>query len=105
MIDIANRLIVFQRLAVAASCVIFYVLAIRIPMTLTVNLILLVTLTFLACVEKLCSILNMVSVEKDWVCLHRKPSILLLTKIAGCCHRRDRSCVTKKYALEIRFMN
>lgn len=27
----------------------------------------LVLLSFLACIEKLCSIMNMVSVEKDWV--------------------------------------
>lgn len=28
----------------------------------------LIALTFLACIEKLCSIMNLVSVEKDWVC-------------------------------------
>ncbi|KAJ5390382.1 uncharacterized protein N7496_001450 [Penicillium cataractarum] len=72
-IDVGNRLqvvrvsIVLQRLVVAASCVIFYILAIGRPMTRIVNVCLLAALTFLACIEKLCSILNMVSVEKDWV--------------------------------------
>ncbi|KAF3386316.1 Solute carrier family 40 member 1 [Penicillium rolfsii] len=72
-IDVGNRLqvvrisIVLQRLVVAASCIIFYSLAIGLNMTRVVNVCLLITLTFLACIEKLCSILNMVSVEKDWV--------------------------------------
>ena len=56
-----------QRLAVAESCVIFNLLAIDVPMTWAVNISLLATLTLLACFEKLGSILNLVSVEKDWV--------------------------------------
>ena len=58
---------VVQRIAVAASCVIFYILATSFPMSHTINICLLVTLTLLACLEKLGSILNLVSVEKDWV--------------------------------------
>lgn len=57
---------VVQRLAVAASCGVFYALTLRVPIpggkTAMFSLI-----TILACVEKLCSIMNMVSVEKDWV--------------------------------------
>ncbi|KAJ5153438.1 uncharacterized protein N7482_009916 [Penicillium canariense] len=72
-IDVGNRLqvvrlsIVFQRLVVAASCVIFYLLAIGLPMKRVVNTCLLAILTLLACFEKLCSVLNLVAVEKDWV--------------------------------------
>ncbi|KAJ6105270.1 hypothetical protein N7523_010080 [Penicillium sp. IBT 18751x] len=72
-IDVGNRLqvvrlsIVLQRLVVAASCVIFYLLAIDFPMKRVVKTCLLVILTLLACFEKLCSVLNLVSVEKDWV--------------------------------------
>jgi iron-regulated transporter 1 len=29
----------------------------------------LVLLAFLACAEKLCAIMNLVSIERDWVCL------------------------------------
>lgn len=77
----ANFFLVLQRLVVAASCAIFYVLAIGFSMTQVVNICLLATLTLLACIEKLCSILNMVSVEKDWVGLHAPVNTnLLLTK-------------------------
>ncbi|QYT00576.1 Solute carrier family 40 protein [Trichoderma simmonsii] len=72
-IDTGNRLqvvrvsIVFQRIVVAASCAVFYVLAADIPLTSGIRAGLLAVATFFACVEKLCSILNLVSVEKDWV--------------------------------------
>jgi iron-regulated transporter 1 len=73
----ANSFTVLQRLVVAASCVIFYLLAIGLPMTRVVNVCLLATLTLLACIEKLCSVLNMVSVEKDWVRLLMNLSVLI----------------------------
>lgn len=62
-----NFELVAQRLAVASSCVILYILAIRVPCTRGENIGMLVLLAFLACIEKLCSIMNLVSVEKDWV--------------------------------------
>lgn len=58
---------VLQRLAVAASCVIFYFLAVGVKTTRTGNVSLLVTLALLACIEKICSVLNMISVDRDWV--------------------------------------
>ncbi|KAL7795779.1 Ferroporti-1 [Trichoderma ceciliae] len=83
-IDTGNRLqvvrvsIVFQRLVVAGSCAVFYVLAIDIPLPPRVRTVLLAVVTFFACVEKLCSILNLVSVEKDWVVIvsERNPEAL-----------------------------
>ncbi|KAL6800596.1 Ferroporti-1 [Trichoderma sp. SZMC 28013] len=83
-IDTGNRLqvvrvsIVFQRLVVVASCGVFYVLAADIPLTSGVRTGLLTVVTFFACVEKLCSILNLVSVEKDWVVVvsERNPDAL-----------------------------
>lgn len=63
--------LVLQRLVVVASCVIFYLLAIGLPMKKVVNTCLLAILTLLACFEKLCSVLNLVSVEKDWVGLYK----------------------------------
>lgn len=56
---------------VAASCLIFYLLAIGLPMLSTINDVLLAVLALLACVEKLCSIMNLVSVERDWVRIRR----------------------------------
>ncbi|KAI1457298.1 Ferroporti-1 [Annulohypoxylon moriforme] len=72
-IDTGNRLrvvrvsIVFQRLVVAASCVVFYTMALRDELDAKTKAGMLVLLSFLACVEKLYSIINSVSVEKDWV--------------------------------------
>ena len=72
-IDRGNRLnvvrvsIVGQRLAVAGSCGIFWVLQERVAKgRLESGLFALVIV--LACVEKLCSVMNLVSVERDWVC-------------------------------------
>ncbi|RYO76180.1 hypothetical protein DL763_010681 [Monosporascus cannonballus] len=74
MIDKGNRLtvvrisIVGQRLAVAASCGLFWVLEQQgdnIKGQLKTGLFGLAVI--LACVEKLCSVLNLVSVERDWV--------------------------------------
>ncbi|GAW16352.1 hypothetical protein ANO14919_057780 [Xylariales sp. No.14919] len=72
-IDTSNRLhivrvsIVLQRAAVAVSCVIFYILAIELPLGRGGKVGMLVLLSLLACIEKLCSIMNLVSVENDWV--------------------------------------
>ncbi|KAL2016493.1 hypothetical protein VTK56DRAFT_3456 [Thermocarpiscus australiensis] len=72
-VDTGNRLqvvrvsIVFQRLVVAISCVIFYILAIGLPLRRGTETGMLMLLSFLACIEKLCSIMNLVSIEKDWV--------------------------------------
>ena len=51
----------------AASCIIFYLLAIGLPSQQPARIGMLALLAFLACVEKISSILNMVAVEKDWV--------------------------------------
>lgn len=60
--------IVIQRFAVAASCVIFFLLSVGLPMTQVVDKSLLAVLAILACTEKLGSVMNLVAVEKDWVC-------------------------------------
>lgn len=59
---------VIQRLAVAASCVVFWLLATG-RMLSDLELWLLGVLSLFACVEKLCDIMNTISVERDWVCL------------------------------------
>lgn len=60
------------------SCIIFYILAIGLPLGRGGKTGMLVLLSFLACIEKLCSIMNLVSVEKDWVSSpqHQRPRIL-----------------------------
>lgn len=72
-IDVGNRLkvvrlsILVQRVVVAASCVVFWLLYRGFFSRSTIQNGMLVLLTGLACFEKLASILNFVSVEKDWV--------------------------------------
>ena len=73
-IDVGNRLVVVrtsilgQRLAVAASCAIFWVLersGTGADRQLRSGLF--ACTVILACVEKLCAVANLVSVERDWV--------------------------------------
>ncbi|PGH15243.1 hypothetical protein AJ80_05596 [Polytolypa hystricis UAMH7299] len=72
-VDRGNRLIVvrhsivFQRLAVAVSCIGFLVLEAVQSLKSWSKSCLLVVLAILACVEKLCSIVNLTAVERDWV--------------------------------------
>ena len=65
--DSAHAFRVLQRLAVAASCAIFWILAATAFVYPSLKIWVLVPLALLACVEKLCSILNLISVERDWV--------------------------------------
>ncbi|RBQ96557.1 hypothetical protein VDGD_04326 [Verticillium dahliae] len=58
---------VFQRIAVAISCAAFYVLVLGLPLGRAGEAGVLVILSLFACVEKICSIMNMVAVDKDWV--------------------------------------
>lgn len=62
--------IIGQRLAVAASCAIFWVLQQEHDTIKEGKLKdgLFAVTVVLACVEKLCSVLNLVSIERDWVC-------------------------------------
>lgn len=73
-IDTGNRLqvvrvsIMLQRLVVAASCIIFFVMnSGQTNWGPGGQKGILALLAFFACTEKLCSIMNLVSVEKDWV--------------------------------------
>lgn len=72
-IDTGDRLkvvrtsIIVQRLAVAASCSVFYLLSMQVVNKNDARTGMLVLLAALSCFEKLCSIMNLVSVERDWV--------------------------------------
>ncbi|ELR05825.1 hypothetical protein VC83_04398 [Pseudogymnoascus destructans] len=59
--------IVGQRLAVGASCGIFWILYVRKELGTKLRVGLFVVNILLSCIEKLCSVLNLVSVERDWV--------------------------------------
>ena len=72
-IDHAPRLrvvrdsVVYQRAAVALSCAILYLMSRFEDLGLVIKYALLALLAVVACVEKLCSIMNLVAVERDWV--------------------------------------
>jgi iron-regulated transporter 1 len=58
---------VSQRIVVAASCVIFLILIKVQVMSHGLRLGLLAVAILMACIEKLAAIMNLVSVERDWV--------------------------------------
>ncbi|KAL1757468.1 Ferroporti-1 [Schizophyllum commune] len=73
-IDRTNRLkvvrlsIVLQRITVTLSCVVFFLLSSGWGKEMDLQYASLAVLAALACIEKLCAVMNMVSVERDWVC-------------------------------------
>ncbi|KAG6830995.1 hypothetical protein H0H92_013467 [Tricholoma furcatifolium] len=80
-----------QRFSVAISCAGFWILK---TYSLSSNLksIILVTLTFLACVEKLGSVMNTVAVEKDWVVVMANNTPLDLAVLNSQMRRIDLFC-------------
>lgn len=56
-----------QRVAAVVSCLGFWVLAVDVAVAAPFATAVQATLVLLACVEKLCSIMNMVAIERDWV--------------------------------------
>ncbi|KAH8690406.1 Ferroporti-1 [Phaeosphaeriaceae sp. PMI808] len=89
----ANSLaLVVQRIVVAASCVLFYILTIHVSLGHSGKTGILVLLSFLACMEKLCSIMNLVSVEKDWVVVVCKKDQTALRALNAQMRRIDLMC-------------
>lgn len=64
---------------------ILYVLAINIPIARGGKMGLLALLALLACIEKLCAIMNMVSIERDWVgrmYMYRHERLIMLDRLS-----------------------
>ncbi|KAK3115619.1 hypothetical protein LTR53_004826, partial [Teratosphaeriaceae sp. CCFEE 6253] len=68
-IAVVRASIIGQRVAVAASCVLFWKLEVQrlLPGNGSLRQGLFALVILLACVEKLCSVMNLVAVERDWV--------------------------------------
>ncbi|CAK9783110.1 hypothetical protein CC85DRAFT_284138 [Cutaneotrichosporon oleaginosum] len=67
-LHVVRTAIVGQRVSVAVSCVAFYILIHGdMKESKLLSVVLLVLVGALACVEKVCAIINTVAVEKDWV--------------------------------------
>lgn len=101
-IDKSDRLVVVrasivgQRMAVAASCGILWAMESKRDMSTNMKQSLFAVTVLLACVEKLCSVANLVSVERDWVCRRnlfwRPKGIHKLTlPLGGCYYGRKRA--------------
>lgn len=98
-IDRSNRLLVVrlsivgQRVAVACSCVLFLsLLFYKNGLPRMVPEILFWSLAFLACVEKLCSIMNTIAVERDWVVVIAADNERLLQEMNSQMRRIDLFC-------------
>ena len=72
-----------QRLAIVVSCVILYLMT-TMMMDSKARDACLALVILLACLEKLCSVLNLVSVERDWVSLSKSLFDLFIS--SGCGH-------------------
>ncbi|KIW19890.1 hypothetical protein PV08_00465 [Exophiala spinifera] len=98
-IDSNNRLstirisILGQRASVAASCAVFALLyQAKEALSRHVQTLLLVVLIVFACVEKLCSIMNTVAVERDWVVVIAGDDDLMLRRLNAQMRRIDLFC-------------
>lgn len=96
LIDHAHRLavvrasIIGQRLAVAGSCALFWAMEEKRVQSRAMNGLFALSVV-LACVEKLCSLMNLVAVERDWVSLlvtQVSERGVLMTELEGCCDYR-----------------
>lgn len=98
-IDSTNRLkvvrvsIIGQRVAVATSCVAFLSLLLYKDILSQVLMgVLFFSLTLLACVEKLCIIMNTIAVERDWVVVIALDDERLLQEMNSQMRRIDLFC-------------
>ncbi|KAI5463355.1 Ferroporti-1 [Mariannaea sp. PMI_226] len=84
--------IVLQRLVVAASCGLFFTLAKLSDAIPGLRNAILALLVFMACIEKLASIMNLVSVERDWVVVIAGNDTTTLRSINSQMRRIDLVC-------------
>ncbi|KAF2101061.1 hypothetical protein NA57DRAFT_36305 [Rhizodiscina lignyota] len=97
-IDTKDRLhvvrlsIVIQRTVVAASCALFWLLEVSKQLPDYVQYLALSLLSLLACAEKLSSIMNLVSVEKDWVVVVAGDNMDALGALNAQMRRIDLAC-------------
>ncbi|PHH61689.1 hypothetical protein CDD81_8034 [Ophiocordyceps australis] len=91
-LHVARGSIVGQRVAVAASCLVFYLLALELPRASAPRLAMLALVTLVACVEKLCSIINLIAIERDWLVVVASDKPEALTALNAQMRRIDLLC-------------
>lgn len=91
-LKVVRRSIVLQRAAVAVSCTIFFVLGRAHHVSQMLRAGLLVLLVIMACIEKLAAMMNLVSVERDWVVVVAKDDATALRSMNSQMRRIDLVC-------------
>ncbi|KAK9365041.1 Ferroporti-1 [Lipomyces kononenkoae] len=93
---VVRRSIMFQRAAVASSCALFVVMITLNVGASTTNILIkagfIAILSAFACVEKLASVMNTVSVERDWVVVITGSSTADLRRLNSIMRRIDLFC-------------
>ncbi|CAJ0549605.1 Ff.00g032180.m01.CDS01 [Fusarium sp. VM40] len=84
--------IMSQRLSVAVCCVIFFVLGKVQAVSRELRIGLLAVLILMACIEKLAAIMNLVSVERDWVIVVARSDTTALRTMNSQMRRIDLVC-------------
>lgn len=102
LIDRCSRLIVVrasilgQRVSVIASCGLLYLLKQQVNMQGQQRTRVFAVVVLFACLEKVCSVINLVSVERDWVSVQSRYYLCPLLTPAGRRHRRDQRYLSSK---------
>ena len=91
-LEVVRHSIVGQRLAVILSCLGFWALFTNITGFPSLRLLLMALLAVLACVEKLCSIMNLIAIERDWVVIVAEKSHYGLEVLNSQMRRIDLIC-------------
>ncbi|ODQ68362.1 hypothetical protein NADFUDRAFT_49007 [Nadsonia fulvescens var. elongata DSM 6958] len=100
-LPIIRKSIVYQRIAVIISCGILFLMlraSVNVLHAATPGLVfslqseLLIVLIFLACIERLAAMMNLIVVERDWVVVIAGGNIPLLTKLNSQMRRIDLFC-------------
>lgn len=91
-LQVVRLSIVGQRGAVILSCLGFWALSMEIRDVLGFRVLLIAMLAFLACVEKLCSIMNTIAVERDWIMVIAETSQCRLEVLNSQMRRIDLVC-------------
>ncbi|KPI43466.1 Solute carrier family 40 member 1 [Cyphellophora attinorum] len=89
---VVRQSIVYARVAVVLSCVGFWCFSSGWDLWPWQSYALLAALSMAACVEKLCSVMNLVSVEKDWVVVIAGGDEGLLREMNAAMRRIDLGC-------------
>lgn len=84
--------IVGQRMAVILSCLGFWALSTGFPGFPSLRPLLIASLAVLTCVEKLCSIMNLIAIERDWVVIIAENSHYELEVLNSQMRRIDLIC-------------